>query len=174
MAKTRKQKQDILDSYVELLNNNDSVVFFHYDKLDVNTLVGLKKDLYAEGVFVKVVKNSLIKKSLEKFGLKINVLGQILSVIFHDNATSALKKTLSVIKTIKNANKNIVLDVSFGMYQGKYMTSEDVMLLSETPDKSTSISMILGILDQSIYGILNTLQNPVVSYMNIINAVYKN
>ncbi len=173
MAKTKEQKKEILDRYKRLLTENESVVFFSHNKVDANTLVEIKKELHKENVYVTVLKKSLLKKAFSDLKFDVSLSGQILGIIFNNNTPYCLKKSLAIIKSIKNKNKEIVLDVSFGVFQGRYITFEEVISLSEVPEKNVSVSMIIGILDQGIVGTLNVLQNPVVSYLNIIGKAYK-
>jgi ribosomal protein L10 len=176
MAKTREQKQQILDSYFRILRDYETNIFINHSNIDVNTIINLKKELYDDRVILTTVKNTLLSKAMIQLDNTntTQLQGQLICISIPDNTPVLLKKCLTLINKTKSEFENVTLDLNFGIYQGKIINPVEIVELSETPDKAVSISMILGLIEQSISYVVNVLQDPVVSYITIIDKVKRN
>lgn len=70
MAKTKKQKAEIIEKIERTLKEGASSVFVHFTKVTVAEESAMRRALKKDGVSYFVAKKTLIKRALEKLGLR--------------------------------------------------------------------------------------------------------
>ncbi len=177
MAKTKKQKEAILADYKARIKDSKGLIVLKPSKITVNESNSLKKDLFDISSEYHVVKNTLFKLALKENDLndlveKI-VEGEYSTIFIKDdiaNSSKVLKKYTEDLKLDKETSK---IEIIFGVLDGAALTKEQVAELADMPDKEGSISMILGILDMALGGVINVLEDSPRSIVTIIDQAFK-
>lgn len=170
MAKTRTQKQEMLERYQNKLSEATGVIVLTQNGLTPGEINELKQSLQEVGSSFNVVKNTIFQLALEKS----NLPGQDTfnagpnSVVYtNDDVASTAKILAEFVKTHKDN-----IQFKAGILDGQELTLEQVKELSELPSKEQSIAMIAGLLEQNISGIANVMQDSVRSIEIILDKAF--
>jgi len=176
MAKSKKQKKDLIDKYIDSINQSKGMVIVKTQKLSPNEVTGFKKAINEFDSKFNVVKNTLFKIALEKSELE-NVdsleTGSHSVMFMGEDIISPAKKLKDFIDETKIDKTNFKVTISAGFLDGDLLTSEQAKELSEMPNKEESISMILGILDQAVSGVANVLEDAPRSFVTILDQAFE-
>src|SRR4051812_10615915 len=99
MATTRKKKESDLDQITSDLKEARGVVFTGYRGMTVKEIDKVRKDLRKENVRYQVVKVTLLKKALDKLGIKTDALkysGPLALVVSKEEETAPAR----ILKTL--------------------------------------------------------------------------
>lgn len=174
MAKNKTQKTELLDSYLNKINSSKSIVFVKQKGLKVNALNDFRKTTFEMNSQVSTVKNTIFNLAMSRAGLDTKLEGGSYLALFISDDVVNVSKTLKKFLVDFKDNKNTELDIAFSVYEGSVLTKEQTEELADMPDKVTSVSMILGVLDQAMSSVVNVLEDPVRSYVAIINQAFTN
>jgi large subunit ribosomal protein L10 len=155
MALTKEKKQQVVDEVASLLGDSKLTVVAAYQGTTVKALQQLRRDAKNDDTQVKVIKNRLVIKAIEK------------NETLKDIDTSALKGQLlyafnagdevapaKVLATFAKTNPNLQFVGAIGA-DGKFITADEVKALATLPSKA-----------QLIAGLINTLNGPVNGVMS--------
>ena len=138
------------------MNDSQSSVVVDVIGLTVAETMALRKELYANGCELHVIKNNIIRRASEKCGYEglDEALKGPSAVAFSKDATSASKIVYNFAKT------NNKLKIKAGVVEGKVVGNDTIQELASLPNKEGMISMFLG-----------CLQAPVRSFACALKAV---
>lgn len=174
MAKSKIQKQELLETYMNKISSSESIIFVKQVGLKVNTLNEFRKTLFDLNSHVSTLKNSIFNLALSKSGYDAKLDGgSYLALFAYQDSINTAKELKKFLNEFKDDTKT-KLDIIFSVYEGSILNKEQTEQLADTPDKKASISMILGILDQAMSSVINLLEDPVRSYVIIIDKAFKN
>ncbi len=180
MAKTKSQKSKILEKYSKKIGEAKGVLIVKAQGLTPNEVNSFRKNLYDVEAKFNVVKNTLFKLALKDQNLEeepsLNSGNHAVLFTKEDIVTPA-KNLKEFIKTAvgKNAKGEEYekIQIVGGYLDGKKMTLTQVIDLADTPSKQQSVSMILGILDMAISGVLNVIEDSPRSIVSILDQAYQ-
>ena len=147
MSANIETKKTAVEEIKNLISSSKSIVLVDYKGINVSDDTALRKDLRANNVVYKVIKNSLFKKACEQLG--ISGLDQAL------NGTTAFAfgsddETIAP-RLIKNAMKNYQsLSIKAGLYEGQAIDENKVMTLASIPGKEQLIAQLLYVLNAPV------------------------
>lgn len=174
MAKTKKQKKQIINNYKNKIEFSSGMIFLKPNGITPNEINIVKKELFALGSSINLIKNSLFEKSLEELNLKIEIeKGQNMVMFCSENITENIKTLNKFIKTL-NTKDLIKIEIQQGYIYGQILNKKDIIEIAEMPTKEISISMVLGIIESVITSIINIIQNPIISVSYIAQEKSKN
>lgn len=174
MAKTRAQKNSVVDEYKQKLKSSKFIVVIEPKGLNPNEINEFRKLIFDFGSSLNVVKNTLFKVALNEEELpEIKDLDSSEHAVLFCNEDfvaplKALKKFIEDTKFQKEPRVKIVV----GMLNGQVIPQDQVLELSDMPSFEGSIAQILGILDMAISGVANVLEDSVRSYVSILDQAY--
>lgn len=145
-ATIQKKAQEV-EEVLAKFQDSSSAVFVDYVGLTVAEVSNLRRQLYAEGCEMKVIKNNIIRRAAAKAGydgLTDEMLSGPSAVAFSKDATNASRIIYNFAKT------NDKLTVKAGVVDGKVMNVDDLKVLSSLPDKNGMLSMLLSVLQAPI------------------------
>lgn len=151
-----ENKQAIVDEISEKIKTNDSTIVCEYRGLTVAEVSELRRNLRAEGVELKVYKNTMVERACEACGfeeLKDSLVGPN-AFAFSTDATAPARVLA------KFAKKHEALVLKNGIVEGKVVSAETVKELSALPNRDGMLSMLLS-----------CLQSPVSSFARVVKAV---
>lgn len=175
MAKTKEQKKELVDMYTNKLNESACIVVVEPSKLTPNEVNKFRKQLFDIGGSFHVVKNTLFTIALKEAGLPDieELAGGEHAVMFTSEDYVSASKALKAFIEDTKADKEPRITIVKGVLEGELLEKAMVEQLADIPPIEGSISMILGVLDQAIAGVANVLQNPVQSYVSVLDQAFK-
>lgn len=168
MARTRKYKEQLVDSYRASLAKTKSVFIIKPSGVTANESVQLKKDLNSIGSNYNIVKNSLFSIALEREGLPaIEELKQEehAVVLAEENVTEAAK----IIHKFAKDTEKIVIQA--GILDGKHITGSDVINLANLPSKEVLIAQALSMFNSPMTGLLNVINANTRNLVFVLKAI---
>lgn len=151
-----ESKQNVVKEIADKFTNSSSTVVAEYRGLTVSEVTELRRALRAEGVEMKVYKNTLAAKAADEAGfgdLKESLTGPN-ALTFGGDETAAAR----VMAKFEKKHKALVL--KGGIVEGKVVSADTVKELSKLPNREGMLSMLLSVLNA-----------PVTSFARAVNAV---
>lgn len=141
-----ENKKAVVAEIQEKVLNSGSTVVVEYRGLSVGKMTELRSKLRAEGVELKVYKNSMFQRAVEGTdfeGLKDSLVGPN-AVAFSEDAV-APSRVLAAF-----AKKNKAMQLKVGIVDGKIVNEDEIKELSALPNHDGMISMLLGMFQSPI------------------------
>ena len=157
-AKVLSEKQAIVASLTETLNNATAGVLVDYKGITVAEDTALRAELRAAGVEYSVVKNTLLRFAANNVGL--NELDGVLN-----GTTSMAVSTgdpIAPMRIVNNYAKKLGdrFNITAGFMDGKVLPLADVAALAELPSKEALLGQVLG-----------TMLAPITSLAIVLKAI---
>ncbi len=168
MAKTREQKEKMIQAFEDNLTKMKSAVFVDYKGLKVKDITTLRKSLRENNVEFSVAKTTLLKKALEKNEIVVDeeILSKPLAVAF------AMEDEVAPAKEIeKFAKTNDVIEVLGGILERKMISSGEVKRLAALPSREQLYSRVVGTIAAPLNGFVNVFAGNLRGLVNVLNAV---
>lgn len=154
-AKILEQKQAVVATLVDKIQNSAAGVLVNYQGINVEDDTKLRADLRKAGVEYKVYKNTLISKACDQLGyeqLKDCLTGMTALAVSADDPVSAAK----ILADYAKDHDNFVLKAGF--VDGELLDQAGVKELASTPSKEVLIGRMLGSIQSSLYSFAYVLQ----------------
>lgn len=141
------KKQQEVDLVVEKIQNSASIVVVDYLGLTVEQVTDLRKQLREAGVEFKVIKNTIMRRALEKLEVDYHkeVFQGPTAVAFSAEDAIAPAKILSDF-----AKKADVLQLKGGVVEGKIASKEEIESIAKLPNREGLLSMLLSVLQAPV------------------------
>jgi large subunit ribosomal protein L10 len=145
-----------------------SVVAAEYRGLTVSQMTELRAKARAQGVYMRVVKNTLARKALagttfETIGPSLK--GPLVLAFSKDDPGAAAR----VVKDFAKGNEKLVATlVSLG---GQVLPGKDIERVASLPTRAQALSQLLGVLKAPIEKLVRTLAAPQAKLVRTIAAV---
>ena len=145
-----------------------SVVAAEYRGIKVTQMTDLRAKARGQGVYMRVVKNTLARKALagtsfEVIGPKLK--GPIVLAFSKDDPGAAAR----VVKDFAKANEKLVpIVISVG---GQVLSPKDLDKIASLPTKEQALSQLLGLLKAPVEKLVRTLAEPQAKLVRTIAAV---
>lgn len=172
MAKTKKQKEAIVEEYLSKISESKAVLIVHPKKVSANEAVELKKKLSGLDSSFNVIKNTLFKLALEKASLPTfeELEGGANAVVFSGEDVTSVAKLLS---EFSKETKEERLAAGPGIMDGAVLSAEQVKELADMPPKEVIIAQIAGILQNPMVGVVNVMQDSVRSITYVLDQAFQ-
>lgn len=168
MPKKRSEKDSLLQSYKEILENNGGFIAVSVDKVNNLTVTKLKKELSNVGSKVVVVKNTIFKIALQDANTPVetqNFDGQTAIVTYSDDPSAAAK-------AIKNARgEEKILAPRFAYVEKGFYNGEQATALETLPSRNELLAKMLGSLNAHLTGFMNAVTGNARSFVRALSAV---
>ncbi|AWM74012.1 MULTISPECIES: 50S ribosomal protein L10 [Lactobacillus] len=153
------EKEKFVDAFAEDLKAAKAILVINYLGLTVEEVTNMRKELRDNGVKMKVVKNTYLRRAAAKAGiegLEDTFVGPT-AVVYTDNADDITEPARIVSKYEDDFD---VIDIKGGVLEGKVTSKEDIKALAAIPGREGLLSMLVSV-----------LQAPVRNVAYAINAV---
>jgi large subunit ribosomal protein L10 len=147
------------------------VILVTHRGLTANQVAEFKQKLLDNGARFNVITNTLFKIALKGAELpSLDTLeeGPHAAIFAEKDIATAAKLLKDFIK--ENEDK---IEMRAGIVEGQGLSQAQVQELAEMPSKEQSIAMIAGLLNQSLGGVINVLEDSVRSIAIIIEQAKK-
>jgi len=154
MALNLEDKKALVAEVAEVAAKAQSVVAAEYRGLTVGQMTELRAKARKQGVYMRVVKNTLARKALagtsfEAVGPKLK--GPLVLAFSKDDPGAAAR----VVKDFAKANEKLVATlVSLG---GQVLPAKDLDTVASLPTREQALSMLLGTLKAPSQKLVSTL-----------------
>jgi len=154
MALNLAEKKAIVAEVAEVAANAHSAIAAEYRGLTVGEMTELRKQARENGVYLRVVKNSLARRAVEGTDFQCMQEGMVgpLVIAFSQEDPGAAAR---VIKDFaKGHDKLVVKLVSIG---GKMLQPSDVEALSKMPTYDQAVSLLMAVMKAPIEKLARTV-----------------
>lgn len=159
--KTKAQKVTQIEEGVKELKTSQAVVITDFTGLTANELNAFRKEVFALGGTMSVIKKRLLKYVFEKEGMEFDPKqfeGQT-GVVF---SPKDMVETAGVAYKFSKQNKLLKILGGFEVEEKKFMNAEDVTRIGQLPSRE----VLLG---QLVY----MLSSPIRSFLYVLNEKSK-
>ena len=168
MALNLEDKKALVAEVAEVAARAQSVVAAEYRGLTVGQMTELRAKARRQGVYMRVVKNTLARKALagtsfESVGPKLK--GPVVLAFSKDDPGAAAR----VVKDFAKANEKLVATlVSVG---GQVLSAAELERVASLPTREQALSMLLGVLKAPIVKLVRTLAEPPAKLARTLAAI---
>jgi large subunit ribosomal protein L10 len=156
VALNRAAKAAVIDNVSAELAKAQSVIVAEYRGLDVAKITELRRQARAAGVYLRVLKNTLVRRSIAGTSfdkLTDQLVGPLIYGISADPVAAA-----RVLSDFAKANDTLV--IKGGSLPHSLLDAAGVKALASLPSKEELLSKLLG-----------TMQAPVTTFVQTLNQV---
>jgi large subunit ribosomal protein L10 len=167
LAISREKKEQLVQKYVDRLNDSEAVILTDYRGLTVVELQELRgKIREAEGSFA-VVKNTLAQRALTDAGLPVpeEMLFGPVGIGFCGNNIPGVAKAVADF-----AKDNEVLEIKGGLMGDKIITEADIKNLAKLPSLDVLRAQMLGLINAPATQLVGVVAGGVRQVVNVLNA----
>ena len=168
MALNLEDKKALVAEVAAVAQKAQSVVAAEYRGLTVGQMTELRAKARKQGVYMRVVKNTLARKALagtsfESVGPKLK--GPLVLAFSKDDPGAAAR----VVKDFAKSNEKLVATlVSLG---GQVLPAGELDKVASLPTREQALSMLLGVLKAPIQKLAGTLAAPASKLVRTVAAV---
>lgn len=176
MAKTKKEKVALKNKYVKEIKEAKAIVIVKPSKLTPNETNEFRMNVFDFNANFNIVKNSIFKLALKEAQypeVKELENGEHAALFLSEDIVNPSKSLKKFIEATTSKDGSIKVEIVSGILDGVLLSKEQVSELADMPDFNGSISMILGILDNALSGVVNVLEDPTRSYVTILDQAFK-
>ena len=168
MALNLEDKKALVAEVADVAAQAQSVVAAQYRGLTVSQMTELRAKARRQGVYLRVVKNTLARKALagtsfESVGPKLK--GPLVLAFSKDDPGAAAR----VVKDFAKGNDKLIATlVSLG---GQVLPGGELEKVASLPSREQALSMLLGVLKAPIQKLAGTLAAPASTLARALAAV---
>jgi large subunit ribosomal protein L10 len=168
MSLNLEGKKAVVAEVADVAQKALSVVAAEYRGITVSQMTELRAKARAQGVYMRVVKNTLARKALagtsfEAVGPKLK--GPLVLAFSKDDPGAAAR----VVKAFAKDNDKLVATlVSIG---GAVLSAKDIDRVASLPTREQALSQLLGVLKAPIQKFVSTLAAPNQKLVRTLAAV---
>jgi len=162
------QKQNLVKEMTSVLSDAEVVLTANYTGLTSNELNELRKTTREAGVFVKLVKNNMLKMALKESqfsSMSENISGPQIIAIGKEDAGKFAKSIKEFIDKHENLKPQAI------NYQGKDLDIGELKKLASLPTYEEAISKLLSVMQGPIKKLMGTMQAVPSKLVRTIDAV---
>ncbi|MDO8893291.1 MAG: 50S ribosomal protein L10 [Sulfurimicrobium sp.] len=153
MSLNLDDKKAVVAEVAELIAKAQTVVLAEYNGIKVADLTVLRSKAREAGVFLRVVKNTLVRRAVAdtQFApLAEQMTGPLIYCVSEDPVSAA-----KVLNDFAKSNDKLVLKA--GSYAGKVLDKAGVQALASIPGREELLSRLLGIMQAPVSGFAGAL-----------------
>lgn len=168
MALRLEDKQAIVADVAKVASSALSAVVADYQGLTVEEMTILRNQARAQGVYLRVVRNTLLKRAIE--GSEYECLGSVLVgptiLAFSQNDPGSAAR---VVKDF--AKDHAKLEVKALAIGGKLLAASDIDVLAKLPTRDEAIAQLMSVIQAPVAKLARTLNEVPSKLVRVIAAV---
>ena len=167
MATTRKQKEDLIGKYSELIRKSQGLILAEYSGLDTAGMSRLRNQLREAQAEFHVTKNTLAELALRQAGLAVpgDGLSQSTAVGFAFEDVPAAAKIM-----VNFAKDSELFKIKGGLLGKTVLSPEQVRGLAALPPLPVVRGQFLGVLRSPARGLASVIAGSVRQIVNVVKA----
>ena len=168
MALRLEQKKAIVSEVTQVAADSLSAIAAEYRGLSVSELTELRSQARKQGIYLKVVKNTLAKRALEGTAYECMCEGLVGPLML----AFSLEDPGSAARLIRDFSKhNDLLAVKMIAVHGELFAASELQRISNLPSKDQAIGMVMAVMRAPIEKFVRTLAEPHAKLVRTIAAV---
>ncbi len=169
MAKSRQQKEVMLRDIEESLKKSKSVVFTINKGIKAEEMVNLRNAMFKNNARYEVSKKTLLRIALKNANIELPNEAAFLGPI---NTAYSYEDEIIGPKTIHDFAKNSEhIEIVGGIYEGVFLTKEQVISLATMPSKEELLAKLVGSMNAPVSGFVNCMANGMRKIARVVNAL---
>ena len=168
MALTLEQKKAVVAEVAEVAQTAHSAVAAEYRGLTVSKMTELRSKARAEGVYLKVAKNTLVKRAVEGTDFECmadELTGPLLFAFSMEDPGAAAR----LVKDFAKENDQLIAKlVAVG---AELHGAGELERLAKLPTRDQAIAMLMGVMKAPIEKFVRTLAEPHGKLVRTVAAV---
>jgi len=165
MAKTRKEKEELVKSLEDKIDKAKSAVFVDYKGLKVAESEELRGKIRANDSEIMVIKNRLAKIALKNKGIEVDedIFSRPVAITlsYQDEVAGAKE-----INTFAKSHEN--LEILGGILENGFISADKVKQLAALPSREQLYGMVVGTIAAPISGMVNVLSGSIRGLVNVL------
>lgn len=168
MALNLEDKKAIVAEVSEIAASAHSAVAAEYRGLTVDEMTALRVQARNEGVYLRVIKNTLVKRAVEgtEFECMRDSLAGPLVIAFSQEDPGAAARLVKNYS--KDNDKLIPRVIAIG---GEVLAIEQLEALSKLPNREQAIALLMAVMKAPIEKFVRTLNEPHAKLVRTVAAV---
>ena len=154
----KEEKSLVVEALADKLNNNNNFYIADISELNAEDTSALRRLCYKREVTLTVVKNTLLKKAMEKTDKDLEELYDILkgptSIMFAEAGNAPAK----LIKEFRKTSERPILKGAY-IEEMTYIGDEQLDFLVAIKSKNELIGDIIGLLQSPVSNVMSALQS---------------
>ena len=156
MSLNLSQKKQVVEDVSAVVGNSVAAIVAEYRGLTVEQMKVLRREAHDNNVYVKVVKNTLLRRAVQDTDfacLDEHLVGPL--------AFAASEDPVAVAKIInKYAKEFDAFNIKAGSMSGNLMNEADIKALAQLPSREELLAKLMG-----------TMQAPVAKFAQTLNEI---
>ena len=168
MALRLEQKKDVVTEVAQVAASAHSVIAADYRGLTVGELTSLRAQAREQGVYLKVVKNTLARRALQGTLYECmdgGLVGPLMLMFSKEDPGSAARLAKNFIK------ENELLEVRMIAVGGELLEASALEKLSSLPNKEQAIALLMAVMKAPIEKLVRTLAAPHGTLVRTVAAI---
>lgn len=168
MALRIEQKKEVVSEVAEVAARAHSVIAAEYRGLTVSELTGLRAQAREQGVYLRVIKNTLARRALEGTSYECmskELSGPLMLMFSQEDPGSAARLAKDF------AEENELLAVRLIAVDGELLEASALEKLSSLPNKEQAIALLMAVMKAPIEKFVRTLAAPHGKLVRTVAAV---
>ncbi|MDZ7789627.1 MAG: 50S ribosomal protein L10 [Xanthomonadales bacterium] len=168
MALTLEQKKAVVAEVADAAKSAHSAVAAEYRGLTVSDMTELRVKARSEGVYLKVAKNTLVKRAVEGTDFECMSEGLTGPLLF----AFSMEDPGAAARLVKNYSKdNDKLVARLVAVGAELYDSSELERLAKLPTRDQAIAMLMGVMKAPIEKFVRTLAEPHTKLVRTVAAV---
>jgi len=156
MSLNLSQKKQVVEDVSAVVSTSTAAVIAEYRGMTVEQMKVLRRDAHDNNVFVRVVKNTLLRRAVK--GTDFECLDELL---VGPLAFAASEDPVAVAKILdKYAKQFEALNIKAGSMAGSLLNEAEIKALAQLPSREELLAKLLG-----------TMQAPIAKFVQTLNEV---
>lgn len=167
---TREEKNKEIDSITEVLQNSDTVYLTDIAGLNAEQTTALRRLCFKSGIKMNVVKNTLLKKAMERSDKDFEELFETLkgntSIMISDTANAPAR----LIKDFRKKQEKPLLKGAY-VQESIYLGDENVDTLANLKSKEELIADVIALLQSPAKNVVSALESGKNNITGLLKAL---
>ncbi len=166
----KADKGIIIDALSEKIANSSNFYLADISDLNAEATYKLRKACFEKQITLQVVKNTLLKKALEKSGKNVD---ELLPLLNHNTSVMFCETANAPAKLIKEMRKSSDKPILKGAYVQEcvYVGDDKLEALTTIKSKEELLGDIIGLLQSPIKNVISCLQDGQNKLTGLVKAL---
>lgn len=168
MATILEKKQAIVSEVAEVAADAPALVGLDLSGLTVQQVTGLRREARKADVYLKVVKNTLLRRAIEGTGyecIREEARGPLMVAFSRGEPGAAAR----MVRDFRKANPKA--EVRLVAVAGRLLRPEDLEAVAKLPTRDEAIAQLMGVMQAPIAKLVRTLAAPHGKLVRTVAAV---
>lgn len=169
MAKSRAEKEQIVEELVDKINNSKSIVFANFQGLTVDQSEQVRAKCREEEVEFKASKKTLLKLALKEAGMEDidpeEFDGGVAAIFGKEDQVAPARITADFAKDFDP------IKIFGGVLEEDFVAEDKVKALAELPSKQQLRGQVVGAMNAPVSGFVNVLNSNVRGLVQVLDSI---